>query len=139
MKVFPPLPGSAAVRASFPASVPLPVSVPLSFSGPAVPVFVSVSLPFSLPFPLPLPLSFLFPLAVPPFSFPFTLLFPLPPFPFKLQPLLLPLVLLLFQFLQSKTQTGSARCHMGSSELICYCAQIKWFPGFEDKLRCFIW
>ena len=112
---FLPVPGSAVVDAPLPASVSLPVPLPLSLSGPAVAVFVSVSVPLSLPFLVLLSLPFLLPLAVAPLSFPFSLLFPLLPIPLELQPLLLPLVLLLFQFLQSKTQTGLANGTFGQA------------------------
>lgn len=88
------------------APVPVPVALSLSVSGPAIPVFVSFAFPLS--FPLPFALSFLLPFAVPPLSFPLSLFFSFLPFPLKLQPLFLPLVLFFFEFLQSRTETGSA-------------------------------
>ena len=98
-------PGSTAISTLVVAPVPVPIMVSLSLSGPAIPVFVS----FSFPRSFPLPLSFLLPLAVPPLSLPLSLFFPFLPFPLKLQSLFLPLVLFFFEFLQSKTETGSAK------------------------------
>lgn len=124
------LPGSTAINTLVKVSVPVPISVSLSVSGPAISVFVS--LPFPLFFPLPFPL--LLPLAVPPFSLPLTLFFPFLPFPLKLQPLFLPLVLFFFEFLQSKTESGSANDTPDSGNPTLSSAWIKWFP---DLKRCF--
>lgn len=126
------LPGSTAIYTLVMGSVFLPVAVALSVSGPAVPVFVSF--PFPLSFPLPFPL--LLPFTVPPLSLPLPLLFPLLPLPLKLQPLFLPLVLFFFEFLQSRTESGSANDppDMGRGATITLLfAQIKWFP---DINRC---
>lgn len=119
------LPGSTAISTLVTASVPL--SVALSVSGPAISVFVS--LPFPLSFPLPFPL--LLPLAVPPFSLPLSLFFPFLPFPLKLQPLFLPLVLFFFEFLQSKTESGSANDTPDNPTITLSSARIKWFPDLK--------
>lgn len=121
------LPGSTTINTLVTASVPVPISV--SLSGPAISVFVS--LPFPLSFPLPFPL--LLPLAVPPFSLPLTLFFPFLAFPLKLQPLFLPLVLFFFEFLQSKTERGSANYtpDRGNPTITLSSAWIKWFPDLK--------
>lgn len=123
------LPGSTTISTLVTAFVPVPISVSLSVSGPAISVFVS--LPFPLSFPLPFPL--LLPLAVPPFSLPFPLFFPFLAFPLKLQPLFLPLVLFFFEFLQSKTESGSANDtpDRGNPTITLSSAWIKWFPDLK--------
>lgn len=89
-------PRSAALGAPVSATVSFPVTLSLDLPVPAVALFVSVPLPLLFPFPLLFFLALLLPFTVTPLSFPLSFFFALPPFPLELQPLLLPLVFLLF-------------------------------------------